>query len=199
MVVAAEERLHLVELHGVQIGDLADGGPVVRVVGREQRREHRHRRQPVGAVLVVLTPFVQHDITLIRELRLRQRRQQVAHAIGFHPQRELERVGRHDFPVVGAVGVGRSVQCRARGLQRRKVAAVVVLRALEHQVLEQVREPGVAQALVLGPDVIPEVDRDDRARAILVQQHVETVVQRVLLEGKIQLFLKLPQVSIWLP
>ena len=65
--------------------------------------------------------------------------------------------------------------------------------------LEQVREPGVAQALVLGTDVIPEVDRDDGARTIFVQQNVEAVVERVLLEGKIQLFLKLPQVGIWLP
>src|SRR5262245_49033283 len=54
-----------------------------------------------------------------------------------------------------------------------------MLGALEHQVLEQVSEPGATGALVLRPDVIPNVDRDDRAAAIFVQQHVEPVRQRV--------------------
>ncbi len=93
------------------------------MIGRKQRREQRHRRQPVRAVLVVLPPLVQHDVALVRELGLGQRRQQVAHAIRFHPQRELERAGRHDLPVVGAIGVGRSVERRARALQRLEEAA----------------------------------------------------------------------------
>ena len=88
------------------------------MVRRKQRREHRHRRQAVRPVLVVLPPLVQHDVALIGELRLGQRRQQVPHPIRFHPQRELERVGRHDFPVVRAIGVGRSVQRGAGALQR---------------------------------------------------------------------------------
>ena len=60
-----------------------------------------------------------------------------------------------------------------------EVAVVVVLRALEHQVLEQVREAGAARPLVLGADVIPDVDRDDRAVVILVDDHVEPVGERL--------------------
>jgi MFS family permease len=52
---------------------------------------------------------------------------------------------------------------------------VVVLRPFEHQVLEQVREAGAARTLVLRSDVIPDVDRDDRQRMILVDQDVEAV------------------------
>ena len=62
-----------------------------------------------------------------------------------------------------------------------EVAAVVVRRPLEHQVLEQVREPGAAGPLVLGPDVVPQVDRDEGAAVILVHDHVEPVVERFLL------------------
>ena len=53
--------------------------------------------------------------------------------------------------------------------------------------LEQVREAGLARPLVLRADVIPEVHRDDRARAIFVQQDVESVVERVLREREVQL------------
>ena len=169
----------------MQIGDFADRRPVIGMLGRKQRGQHRHRRQTVGPVLVVLTPLVEHDVPLVRELRVGQRRQQVAHAIGFHPQRELERVRRHDLPVVRAVGVGRSVQRAARALQRREVARVVMLRSFEHQVLEEMREPGAPGLLVLRPDVIPDVDGDDRAGAVLVQQHVEAVRQRVLDERNV--------------
>ena len=185
--------MHFVELRGLQVGDLADRRPVVRMIRREQRRQQRHRRETVGPVLVVLPPLVQHHVALIRELRLGQRRQQVAHPIGFHPQRELERAGRHHFPVVRAIGVGRSVERRAGALQRLEEAAIVMLRPLEHQVLEQVREAGVARLLVLRPDVIPEVHRDDRAGVVFVQQHVESVAERVLGEGNVHR--KLPQVS----
>jgi hypothetical protein len=76
-----------------------------------------------------------------------------------------------------------------------KIPAIVVLGALEHQMLEEVREAGLARPLVLRADVIPQVDRDDRTRVVLVQKDVESVVERVLGKGEVQ-FLKLPQVSI---
>ena len=186
MIVPLKERAHLVQPDGVEIRDLADRRPVIRMIGREERREHRHRREAVGAILVILAPLVQHDVALVGELGFGQRRQQKAHAVRFHPQRELERAGGHDFPVVGAIGVGRSVQRGARALKRMKVAAVVVLRSLEHQVLEEVREAGVARPLVLRSDVIPEVHGDDRAGVVLVQQHVEAVGERVLREPDVQ-------------
>ena len=127
----------------------------------------------------------------------RERRQQEAHAVRFHPQGELEGVGRHHFPVVRAVGVGRSVERRAGALQRLEEAAIVMLRPLEHQMLEQVRETGMSRMFVLRSDVVPDVDRDDRTRVILVQEHVESIAQRVLRVR--QLHLKLPHVSIELP
>ena len=61
-----------------------------------------------------------------------------------------------------------------------------VLRALEHHVLEQVREPGAARLLVRRTDVIPEVHRHQRQPVILGQDHVEAVRQRVSANRGIQ-------------
>ena len=185
MVVGAEEMADFIELGGIEVGDLANRRPVVRMVRRKQRRQHRHRREAVRAVFVVLAPFVQHDITLIGELGVGQSRQQKSHPIGFHPQREFERVRRHHLPVVGPVGIGRSVQRRAGALQGRKIPAVVMLRSFEHQMLEQMREPGVTGRFVFGTDVVPEIHRDDRTGPIFVQQHVQAVGQCVLAESDV--------------
>ena len=91
----------------------ADRQPVIRMIRRIERRDDRHAREAVGPILVLLPPLVEHDVALVLELRVGERRQQIAHAIRLHPQGELERVRRHDLPVVGAIGVGRAVE-RAR-------------------------------------------------------------------------------------
>jgi hypothetical protein len=178
-VVRLKERANVLQPGGADVLGRADRHPVVRVIGRVERRRCCHSRQPIRPVLVVLPPLVEHDLALVLELGFAQRWQQVTHAIGFHPQRELERVARHDLPVVRSIPVGRSIQLRARFLERLKISAVVMLRPLEHQVLEQVGEPRPAGLLVLRSDVIPDVHRHDRAAVVLVDQDVEPVVEPV--------------------
>ena len=85
---------------------------------------------------------------------------------------------RHGLEVVGAVEVRRAVHARgADFLQRQKVLVVVVLAAVEHQVLEQMRETRLTGHLVLRADVVPDRDRDDRRLAILMHDHAQAVVQ----------------------
>ena len=55
-----------------------------------------------------------------------------------------------------------------------------VLRAHEHQVLEEVREPGPPRLLARRSHVIPDVDGDERHRVVLVQDDVQPVRQREL-------------------
>ena len=81
MIVALKECMDLVELGGLEVRDLADRRPMVRMVRRKQRAEHRHRREAVRAILVVLTPLVQHDVALVDEFRLRDRRQKKPHSV----------------------------------------------------------------------------------------------------------------------
>jgi hypothetical protein len=163
------------------------------VVRRKERRENGHRAETVRPVLVVLPPLVQDHRALVRELGLGECGQQIAHAIGFHPQRELQRPGRNHFPVVGAVGVRGTVQRGAGALERLEVSVVVVRRSLEHQVLEQVGEAGVPRLLVLRSDVIPDIDRDNRTVVIFVEKNVEPVLERVAGIG--QVHRKAPQVE----
>ena len=93
-IVGLEERAHVSELGRAQIGRFADGQPVIGMLRRIQRRDHRHAREAVRAVLVILPPLVEHHVALVLEFLIGQRGQQVAHAIRFHPQRQLQRVGR---------------------------------------------------------------------------------------------------------
>ena len=72
VVVAAEERAHVVGRRGPQVIGRTDGGPLVGVAVREEGVEHRESRHAVGPVLVVLAPLVQHDVALVVELRLRE-------------------------------------------------------------------------------------------------------------------------------
>ena len=183
MVVGGEESLYVFQAGGPQVVGITDRHPVIRMSGRVQSRHERHRYESVGAVLVILAPLVEHHLALRLELLLRERRQEIPHAVRFHPQGALERTARHHLPVVRAVGAGRPVQGATHLLERMEVAAVEMRRPFEHQVLEQVGEPGAAGLLVLRADVVPEVDRNDGAAAILVHDHVEPVVECLFLVG----------------
>ncbi len=186
MVVAAEERADVVDRGGEQVVGRPDRGPVIRVLVRKQGGHQREPGHAVRAVLVVLPPFVQHDVALVGELLLGEGRQQEPHAIGFHPQRQLEGVGRHDLPVVRAIGIGGAVQRAAGLLEGFEVPRVVMGRALEHQVLEQVREPRPARDLVLRAHVVPDVDGGDRARVVFVDDHLQSVVEDVFPERDVE-------------
>ena len=63
----------------------------------------------------------------------------------------------------------------------REVDGDMVRRPLEHHVLEEVRETGAPRLLVLRADVIPDVDRHGRNGVVLVEDHVEPVLQLVVL------------------
>ena len=55
----------------------------------------------------------------------------------------------------------------------------VVRRALEHQVLEQVRHAGLAVVFVARADQVGDVDGDGRFRGVREQQHLQAVRQAV--------------------
>ena len=101
------------------------------------------------------------------------------HAVGFEPQRQRQVLRRQRLPehrlVFGGVGVAAAADA---GDDRRVRLGLDVLRALEHHVLEEVREPGAARPLVLRADVIPDRDVHDRRRVILGEDHAQPVRQR---------------------
>ena len=52
--------------------------------------------------------------------------------------------------------------------------------------LEQVCEARLAELLVLGADVIPEVDMNDRELVVFVEDDVESIGKRQLLESQLR-------------
>ncbi len=183
-VPAAEPGLHVVQGGGVQIRHRADGLPAVGMARRIQGLEDLGvDAATVGLVLALALLVLDHATLLVQRL-LVDRAEQVAHAVRFHPQRHVERGGRHVLEVVGAVLVGGAVLIGgADQLEGLEELALVVLAALEHQVFEQVGEAGAAGLLVLAADVVPDVDRDDRRLAIGVHDHPQAVGQGELLVG----------------
>jgi hypothetical protein len=57
-----------------------------------------------------------------------------------------------------------------------------MLGALEHQVLEQVREAGAPWPLMARADQIEHLDRDDRQGVIFTQKYGEPIVELILLD-----------------
>ena len=57
-----------------------------------------------------------------------------------------------------------------------------VLRPLEHEVLEEVRETALSGPLVGRADVVPDVHPDDRSAVVLGEDDGEAVRQLILLE-----------------
>ena len=78
--------------------------------------------------------------------------------------------------VVGPIVRGRAVVVAAGRLEQRvELAFLDVLRSLEHEVLEQVREAGSPRLLVGGADVVPDVDGDHGHALVLMQDHGQPV------------------------
>ena len=182
-VPGAEPRAHVVERRRVEILHRADRRPRVRVSGRIGALDEHAVELAVGLVLALALLVLDHAALLV-EARLVDHAEQVPHAVGFHPERHVERGARHVLEVVGAVGVGRPVDLgRAHPIEDLEVLVVPVLAALEHQVLEQVREAGLPGALVLRPHVVPDVDGDDRRLVVLVHDQRQPVVEDEALVG----------------
>ncbi len=183
-----EELLHVIELHGLDVLVRADDVRVVGVTLREQQVEQLFLHDAVGLVLDGLAALVAHDVLLVRQGALVEHVQQVAHAVRFEPKRELELVGRQGLEIIRAVEVGRAVDVAGAGaLEQLEVRiARYVPGALEHHVLEQVREARPSRVFVGGTDVIPEVDGDHGQSPILRQDDFEAVRQRVFLERDVR-------------
>ena len=163
------EVAHIVDRRGLEILQAADRRVLVRMHG--ERLVVDDLVQPsVRLVVHAHAPFLFHDLLVDGQRR---------HPIRFEPQDEGQVLRRHRFPehrlVVGRVGVALAADRRQHRCVR---FGLDVLGALEHQVLEEMREPGAARLLVLRPDVIHDLQVHDRRRVVLRQHYREPVRQR---------------------
>ena len=157
--------------------------PAVPVVGvGEGVEEHRRQQQP-GEAAVRPVEHVDPDLLLdhrdlVGQVFLGEPR--AAHPVRLQEQAPGQRVARQHLEVVRVVQVGAAVEGAAGGLHVAEVLELLqVGRALEHQVLEEVREAGAPLRLGPDADVVVDGDRHHRGAAVRRQQDPEAVVQNL--------------------
>ena len=175
-----EEVANVLDRRIGEVLERADDLPAVGVIGRIQQLVEHVPRVAVGNVVDPLPLLVLHHGLLIHEGFLRHRREQVSQAIRLEPQRHLERILRYDLEVDRLVRRRAAVQRAAGGLHfLEEFVLADVLGGLEHHVLEQVGEPRLSDLLACGPDVVQHRHRGDRVGTVLVQHHLQPVVELV--------------------
>ena len=90
----------------------------------------------------------------------------------------LQLLARDALEIAGVVARGEGVFLAADGGDHLGEAAGRILRgALEHQMLEEMREAGLARRLVGGADLVPDHVGDDRRAAVGNHHHFEPVLR----------------------
>ena len=175
-VVGLVELTHVGNRRCFEIDHAADRRVLVGV-GRERVVEDDLRQPAVRLVLDTHAALFLHHLALALERLVidAQRR----HAIGFEPQRERQVLRRQRLPEHGLVFGGERVAAATNAGNDRGVRfGLDVLGALEHHVLEEMREPGATGTLVLRADVVGHRYMHDRSRVILRQDHAQPVRER---------------------
>ena len=132
------------------------------------------RARIVGDALVVL--FKDH---LELRLHLLVGEHQLGHPVGLELHHRLEVLAGDALEVAGVVLRGEGVLLAAdRGDLLGEAARRVLGGALEQQVLEEMREAGLAGRLVGGADLVPDHVGDDRRAPVRDHDHFEAVGQR---------------------
>ena len=179
LIVIAVERLQPVDRHVFDIGTVADGGAaiVVPLIGGARHFLRQHAADIVFAGF----KFVAYHRHFAVQIGARNER--VDHAVGFELKRplQIDRIGRKRQEVVGPVEVGGAVPAgAARG--ELGLDIFVFRRALEHQMLQQVRHARFAVTLMAGADQVRNVGGDEGLRGIFDQQHFEAIGKAVFLD-----------------
>ena len=175
-VVVAVEGAHVVEAGAFEVLEAAVAVVVVFPLLEGVLADVDPHEAAVGLVLHVDADlFLDHVLLVLQRLGVEVER---LHAVGFEPQHRLERRDRRGLDVVGEVGAGRAVvAAAAAGDHLVEHALRRVRRALEHQVLEQVREAGAVLRLQAHADVVDHRDADGRRAVVLGDDDGQAVVE----------------------
>jgi hypothetical protein len=135
---------------------------------------------PEDALRVVLAAFVLVADHRHLGVQVLFRNERVHHPVGFHRERPVEvLVGRREgLEIVGAVEERRAVEAQSPSSELLEDAGNR-RRALEQQVLEQVRHAGLAVVFLAGADEVGDVDRRRRLGGVGKEQHPKAVAERV--------------------
>ena len=180
LVVQLVEGLEALDVDVFHVGARADGALAV-VVPLEHGGPQAFPGDGAGVVLAHLH-LVAHHAELGGQVLARD--VGVDHRVGLPAQVPLQGVGvgAEAGEVIGAVEPGGAVGVQP-ALAELAPGRRVLGRALEEQVLEQVRHAGLAVVLVLGADAVGDVDRGAGLAGVGRQQHLQAVGQPVLVDA----------------
>ena len=129
--------------------------------------------EPAGAVFIPESSFFQHDFAFAAEIAVAD--VEIAKAFRFEIDHQRQGFRGHVLVVYGDVAVREGVDTpSARVHQLGVLLRSEVLRTLEHHVLEQMRETGVA-GLIPGTHLDPDLERHHRRAMIFEQIDFESI------------------------
>ncbi|MNM72483.1 hypothetical protein D3C81_841780 [compost metagenome] len=176
LVPGAIERLQIADRHVLDIGARADRhvGVVVPIKCHRTHALHQH----AAGLVVVGFHLVADDGHFAVQVRLGDPR--IDHAVRFQRQQPIQRfvVGRERAEVVGAIQRGGRVLAHT-ALLHLTGDVRVLRRALEQQVLQQMRHAGLAVVLMHRAHAVDQIDRHRRLACIREQQHPHSILQPV--------------------
>ncbi|MCG3120209.1 MAG: hypothetical protein ALAOOOJD_02834 [bacterium] len=180
-IISFKPIFDIIERSGVEIFHRADDRPRIRMAGRPRTFDDQLLRHTVRFIFA-LAFFVLYDAALLIELGLINRAEQVAHAVGLHPQRNVHYRNRHILKIIGAIFIRRAVQIgRPELLHHFEIILIEIFAAIEHQMLEQMRKAAFAGFLILRTDVVPHIHRHDRRFVIFVHDERQPIGQHEFL------------------
>ena len=184
-VEVAEEGPHVVQAGGVEVLELAVAVVGVVPVAEGALAHVDPGEAAIGAVEDVDADLVLDHVALVVELLLGDARP--AHAVRLEPERELQRgLGEH-LEVVGVVGAGGAVEHPAVLLHELDQLHLRELPgALEHQVLEEVREAGAPARFEPEADLVVDGDGDDRRRGVRGDDDAQPVAEPPVLDRYVE-------------
>ncbi len=182
-VIGGVEAQHVVQGRGLELLDRADAGAAIGAL-LIQGLGHEQAEQPaVGIGQDALAVFLLHHVALGDEGRLVH--DQGAHPLGLGEQHPLQVVGGDGLEIGGGVVGGEGVVRPAHVLgQPVEGLGRQVFRRLEHQVFEQVGEARTAGRIVLGPHLVPDLDRHVRGVGVARRIDLKPVRQHALGESQ---------------
>ena len=133
-------------------------------------------RGPLDVVVYTVTPFVRDHLFLAGDLRFAQ--DEPRHSLCLELHGELDAVGRNRLVIIGPVDPGRGVRLGTTLFELSvEGSRAQILGLVEHQVFEEVREPGLSWLLVARADSEPRVVAGDGRGRVDQHEHGQPVAQ----------------------
>ena len=174
-VEAPVERERILAVELLDLRAPADHRASVGMIEIERRSDllAEPRLRAVGDAHVV---FFQHHVALGQHVLVVEHEAGHAVGLGLHDGRQV--FAGDALEISGVVGGGEGVLLAADGGEDLREAPLrILLGALEHQVLEEMGEPGLAGLLVRRPDLVPDHVGHDRRAVVGNDDDLEPVVE----------------------